>query len=329
MTEIEQTANVKPSFKGNFLRRRLIGNPVTNKELRSRMRGARAYIILTVYLALLSGLVGIIYLTIAATEEAVLSPETFQTIGKTVFGVVLGLQFALISIIAPALTAGAIASERERKTYDLIRTTLLPARALVNGKLLAAVLFLLLLLFAALPLHSLAYLIGGIGFIEIGVSTLMLVICTFAFCTIGVFFSSLLKRTLPATILTYLFSSGFVVGLPILFFLLLTLFGPMIGQFLYGNYYGGQPAPEIQPWQVYTIAAIVWLLFVSNPVLAALASELMLIEEQALFFWQIPASSNTPTIPIISPWIGFCVFYLLLSIFLYLLSILIVKRKET
>jgi ABC-type transport system involved in multi-copper enzyme maturation permease subunit len=326
MTEIEQPAPQKTFLVGNFLRRRLIGNPVTMKELRARMRGVRTYVILTIYLALISGLVGIIYLSFVSAENQRLSPDTYQLIGKTIFGVVLALQFALISVIAPALTAGAIASEKERKTFDLIRTTLLPARALVNGKLLAAVLFLLLLLFAALPLQSLAYLLGGVGFVEIGISTLMLVICTFSFCLTGVFFSSVLKRTLPATILSYLASAGFVIVLPILLFLLLSLFGPFIGQFFYGGY--GQSPPEIEPWQVYTIAAIVWLVLASNPVLAALTSELLLVEEQALFTWNVPLNSNLPAVTIISPWIGFCVFYLLISLILYLLSILIVKRKE-
>ena len=326
MTEIEQPASNKPFLTGNFLRRRLIGNPVAMKELRSRMRGARAYIILTVYLALISGLVGLIYLAVVSSESQMPDPETYQLIGKTVFGVVLALQFALISMIAPALTAGAIASERERQTYDLLRTTLLPARALVNGKLLSAVLFLLLLLFAALPLQSLAYLLGGVGFVEIGVSTLMLVICTFAFCQIGVFFSSILKRTLPATILAYLFSSGFVAGLPILLSFMLGLFGPLVGTFLYGSY--GQPAPDIHPWQVYAMAAIVWLLLISNPVLAALTSELLLVEEQAVFTWSVPLGNNFPNITIISPWIGFCILYLIVSLILYLLSIQIVRRKE-
>ncbi|MBN2503621.1 MAG: hypothetical protein JXB38_22790 [Anaerolineales bacterium] len=327
MTEVEQPTPKKSFFSGDFLRRRLISNPVTMKELRSRMRGARAYVILTVYLALISGLVGVIYLAVVSSESQMPNPETYQIIGKTVFGTVLALQFALISMIAPALTAGAIASERERQTFDLLRTTLLPARSLVNGKLLSAVLFLLLLLFAALPLQSLAYLLGGVGFVEIGISSLMLVICTFTFSLIGIFFSSLVKRTLPATILSYLFSSGFVVGLPILLSFFLGLFGPLIGNFLYGSY-GGQSPPEIQPWQVYAMAAIIWLLLTSNPVLAALTSELLLIEEQAIFAWSVPLNNNLPNITIISPWLGFCVLYLVVSLILYLFSILIVKRKE-
>ena len=43
---------------GKSVVRAVVGNPVTMKELRARMRGVRTYVILTIYLALISGLVG-------------------------------------------------------------------------------------------------------------------------------------------------------------------------------------------------------------------------------------------------------------------------------
>ena len=46
--------------------RHLLRNPVTIKELRSRMRGRRAFIVLTLYLLLLSMVVSFVYLTFVA-----------------------------------------------------------------------------------------------------------------------------------------------------------------------------------------------------------------------------------------------------------------------
>ena len=49
----------RPSLSG-----RLHDNPVALKELRSRMRGGRAFVVLTIYLVLVSALVILIYISI-------------------------------------------------------------------------------------------------------------------------------------------------------------------------------------------------------------------------------------------------------------------------
>ena len=47
--------------RGIFWRlRRWLQNPVTVKELRSRMRGRRAFVVLTVYLLLTSGFISLV-----------------------------------------------------------------------------------------------------------------------------------------------------------------------------------------------------------------------------------------------------------------------------
>ena len=51
------------------LRRLLADNPVVLKELRGRMRGARAFIVLTIYLGLLGAFSSLIY--VAVSESAI------------------------------------------------------------------------------------------------------------------------------------------------------------------------------------------------------------------------------------------------------------------
>ena len=141
----------------------LTRNPVVLKELRGRMRGPRAFIVLTLYLLLMSGFVALLYLVYIASVNSAVSGNSGQLVGKFVFGAVVGIELLLVCFIAPAFTAGAISGERERQTYDLLRTTLLPAQALVLGKLASALSYMLLLLVAAFPLQSLAFLLGGVG----------------------------------------------------------------------------------------------------------------------------------------------------------------------
>ena len=78
------------------LRKRLGSNPIFLKELRSRMRGGRAFVVLTIYLALVSALVGLIYISYTMTSESPYDPGLRQTMGKAIFGVVIVMQLALV-----------------------------------------------------------------------------------------------------------------------------------------------------------------------------------------------------------------------------------------
>ncbi|HMA08216.1 MAG TPA: ABC transporter permease subunit, partial [Ramlibacter sp.] len=151
----------------NFLQR-LAENPVVRKELRGRMRGKQAFLLLTGYLVLISLVIGMVYAGLSSSlPYSGNDIQARQTAGKVIFGTVVLLELFLISFIGPALTSGAISSEREHQTFDLLRTTTLPARSLVMGKLIASLAYLLLLIFAALPIESLAFLLGGVGLVEI------------------------------------------------------------------------------------------------------------------------------------------------------------------
>ncbi|MCJ7433033.1 MAG: ABC transporter permease, partial [Anaerolineales bacterium] len=186
----------KPVVRWNLFSR-IMDNPVITKELKGRMRGRQGFIMLTVYLMLISFFIGLVYLFLAM-EGNISSgdPSYLQTIGKVVFSTVILLELLMVSFIGPALTSGAISSERERQTFDLLRTSLLSARALVFGKLSSAVVYLLLLIFTAIPVQSLAFFLGGVGMAEMVISTLMLVVSAVFFCALGLFFSSFVKRTL-------------------------------------------------------------------------------------------------------------------------------------
>ncbi|MBN8639889.1 MAG: hypothetical protein J0M07_31545, partial [Anaerolineae bacterium] len=90
-------------------------NPVMIKELRGRMRGVRAFAVITVYLGLMSGFASLIYLVYAASTRASGSAAAGE-IGRVLFLGIVGIELLLIIFIAPAFTAGAITGERERQT---------------------------------------------------------------------------------------------------------------------------------------------------------------------------------------------------------------------
>lgn len=296
---------------------RLRQNPVMLKELRSRMRGRRAFVMITIHVGLLSGIVSLVYLAFAASTNTFGSPTGLQTLGKIVFNVVVGLQLLMLCFITPALTVGAISAERERQTFDLLRATLLSARALVMGKLLSALSFSGLLMLAAIPLQSLAFLFGGITFEEVFVGTTMLVVTAIAFSALGLFFSSFTRRTLISTALANGTAILLVIGLPIVLFITLSLMAPVI----YG--YGGQPDPAAQA----RLIALQWLIISITPLAAGIATQATLASGQGALIHSLPFGSGR-TIQLLSPWIGYTVIYLLLSVILIVLSIRFVRRVE-
>lgn len=297
-------------------------NPIILKELRSRMRGRRAFILITVYLILLGGLVGLFYLGYAAAETTPGSEFSSNNMGRTIFGAVFGLELMMVIFIAPAMTAGAISSERERLTLDLLRSTLLSPRMMIVGKLISALSFLLLLLIVAFPLQSLAYLSGGVTLEELFIAFLILIVTAFAYSAIALFISSINHRTLASTVISYLLVNALVFGLPI-FFYIIFLF---LNRFMFTSDLINITSAQQTLVEIVTIV-IAWILISTNPIATAIASEIILIENQSALSTNIPLSNGT-NIMVISPWIGYVIISLLISALLIFLSIVIIRRVD-
>jgi len=90
---------------------------VGTKELRGRMRGPRAFIGVTVYLAVLAGVSLLVYSVqkdLAAGQASFSggNPYASAQIGQALFSTLLFLQVLLVVFLAPAATSGAISLER-------------------------------------------------------------------------------------------------------------------------------------------------------------------------------------------------------------------------
>lgn len=188
-------------------------NPILIKELRSRMRGPRAFLILTGFLVLLSGVAVLFYKMVEQATQFSGGPTPVSvTIGVTMF---LGLAFVelfLVAFITPALTAGTISGEREALTFEMLMATPLRPISVLLGKMVAALSYVFLLIFAAVPLLSIVYIFGGVTVRDMLVAFLILVVTAVSFGTVGIFWSALLGRTGRATVLSYLTLLTFIGG---------------------------------------------------------------------------------------------------------------------
>ena len=220
---------------GGFIGRRLGRfwsgiSAVSIKELRGRMRGRRAFAVLTVYLLLLGLFSFAIYVYLKQQAGQVVPSNVFpgvprdfpgmpqpfpngQTlangtalsagIGHGIFGGLLFLETLLILVLAPAFTTGAISLEREKQTLDMLVTTPLSTLGMVIGKLFSALSYVFLLIIASIPLASLVFVFGGVGPEDLVRGYGFLFALAFGMGAIGLFISALVKRTQTATVITF------------------------------------------------------------------------------------------------------------------------------
>ncbi|MCB0178812.1 MAG: ABC transporter permease, partial [Anaerolineae bacterium] len=96
-------------------------NPIIVKEFRSRMRGWRAFAILTIYLVFLALFSYGIYrmMLLFPSYGVPLSP----LIGQSLFAAIANLSLVFVALLMPALTATAISSENEKLTLEMLQAT--------------------------------------------------------------------------------------------------------------------------------------------------------------------------------------------------------------
>jgi ABC-2 type transport system permease protein len=178
-------------------------NPIVAKEYRSRMRTWRSPVAMTVYILLLGGLGWAIFSAMSFSARSSFNSGQAANYGQGLFLYLVLFQMVLLAFITPALTAGAISSERERQTIDLLFVTKLPSFSILWGKLLASMSFVLLLLLLSVPIFSLVFLFGGVELDQVGAAFLVTAITALTLGIIGIACSSAFRRTLPATVSAY------------------------------------------------------------------------------------------------------------------------------
>ena len=239
---------------------RILGfNPcVAVHELRMRMRGARPFIVVFFY-ALIAAAAMIITLAVVGWERramyGLMADES--SMGRTALTVLAYTQLTLILLILPAYAAGAITMEREKRTLEMLRATLLSPWDVVTGKLLVVVAFGGILLLTSLPVAAWCMLLGGVSPEEVFyVFTYLFVVAGWV-SALGLLLSSLLRRSIGAIVGTY----GTLIALGLGSYIMLVIFMMVLVRS------GGGPPPFGDGGAIAivgTYALVVgWLLFVA------------------------------------------------------------------
>lgn len=209
-------------------------NPVLSKELKVKMRNWKAAGMLGLYLAVIT-LVAIFIIMMIMSEMSYSSVN--RQAATLSYGFIGGIQFMLIIFIAPALTSGTISGERERQTLDLLLCTKLRPRSIILGKLFSSLSQVILLIVASFPIFATVFVFGGISITNLLQLFLFYLVVAMLMGSIGIFFSTYIKKTTTSNVVTY----GFVLFL---------LFGTLFLSALYTQIFNKPPVP--QPGVPYT-----------------------------------------------------------------------------
>ena len=192
------------------------------------MRGGRTFAAMTLFLAFLAA---VALFSVMVQSQGVGSLGQSASVGAGIFALTAGLEALLLLVMTPPLTAGAISSERQQKSFDMLMATPLTPGQVLRGKLSAALSYLVLLVVAAIPINVASLLFGGVTIAQVGMWLTLLLAMLFLTAVVGLWWSVTVRTTALATAMTFVSGLVMLALAPLLyFFMLLALFsGSMNG----------------------------------------------------------------------------------------------------
>ena len=182
-------------------------------RLRQMPLGVKIGILLGILLSL-----GTVYWQIFVNLASSNDPQS----GKAAWFICIAIQYVILCLVAPIVTANTITQEKEQQTWEMLVSSRLDPLEIIFGKLIArlALPFLIIALFAPITIFCWAH--SAINTVETSLQATVpdlilayavLLLTTLLFSTVGMFMSWHSKRTLFAVMLSYTFN---IMGLLII-----------------------------------------------------------------------------------------------------------------
>lgn len=175
-------------------------NPVYGKEIKLKVRSVKFALIVFLF-NLMLGIIAITGFDVMFNMH--LNPYVDYSGAAKVFYILISMEIIAVMFLIPAFTAGSIAGEREKQTLDILLTTVLTPGKIVMGKLLSSVSMVILLVFSSMPIISIVFTIGGIGMEDLIQVLFAMIVISFFVGSMGMLASTVLKKTVPATVFSF------------------------------------------------------------------------------------------------------------------------------
>jgi ABC-type transport system involved in multi-copper enzyme maturation permease subunit len=197
----------------------MLPGPVFQVELITTARRRRYFFLRVLYGLILLLVVWFNYTQTfwrASAGSGELSVHQMSQFAGQTFAAFLTTQTCAVLLLTPALVAGVIADEKQRKTLHYLLASQLTSGEIVLGKLLARMLHIAVFLTVGLPVMSLLSLIGGVD----PVMVLATFLGTFSAMTflagLSIFVSTIARRVRDAVLVAYLLIVLFLAVPPLI-----------------------------------------------------------------------------------------------------------------
>lgn len=207
--------------------------PVFWYEALTASRRGRHFLLRSAYAAVLLVALASNYQAYEQLSDGSLA--TSANLAATFFETFSILQICVVMLVAPAMVAGAIAQERERRTIEYLLVSQLSSVEIVVGKLGARLALMTYLLLAGIPVLSIAVLMGGIAPDSLWRVFLATVSALVMVGGLSIWASATSKKTSSAVRKAYALVLLASFGLPVVLFtlalLIMSLFASLIAMF--------------------------------------------------------------------------------------------------
>ena len=204
-------------------------NPIVKKDIKVQSRSMRICWGVFAY-ELILALVFFLAMAIIQQESAYSTNNIYSRL-VWLYPVLAVTQLIILGVVVPVRTASAISGEKERQTFDIMMTTSMTPFSVIMGKVMTAIVQSMFFVVASMPVMALSFVIGGMSWSYLLWFLAIALLVSLFSASIGIWCSSLCKKSISAVIMSY--------GLYVVFFL-----GTMLPYIIYqiaesAAYYNG------------------------------------------------------------------------------------------
>ena len=197
------------------MNKKLRMNPILKKEL---MVGSRS-IKMSFAIMGINIFLTFIVLLVMASNNMISGMTGYDYSSLSYLFPVLGcVECGLLSLIIPIITSGSISGERERQTLDIMLTTPMSPFSIALGKLGSAMMVVMMYMITSVPVMAIAFVLGGMSWWALLGLFAMLLYLGIYVGSVGVFCSSVVKKSIVATILTIVIGVSIIIVTAIAFY---------------------------------------------------------------------------------------------------------------
>jgi len=178
-----------------------IMNPIYKREIMVSARSFKLALMLVVFNGILT-LVALLNMYSVLTQVRQTAQIQYSSF-LDLYVFIAVLEFVMLIFIMPAITAGSISGERERRTLDIMLTTKMTPAQIVLGKLASSLSTMMLMIVSSFPILAMVFVYGGVTFADMGKLLLCYIAAALFIGSIGICCSAVFGKSTVSTVISY------------------------------------------------------------------------------------------------------------------------------